>query len=121
MSKLTAVLATLALAAASSGLQAKEGPAVADCVDLSPNYEVTRFGSQYLFVKDGESHYRIGFSSGGCDAIGQSTKVQIVTDGQANRLCPAATKIKTRRDSCNVREVIGVDADEYDRTARRNR
>ena len=122
MSTSRSLLAAVLLAACSATApsQASETP-LTDCLDLSSGYQVTRFGTQYLLLKDGEDHYRLGFSGGSCDAIAVSTQVQIATEGQSNRLCPAKTQVRTKRDSCVVREVVPVDADEYERYARRNR
>jgi len=93
---------------------------LSDCVDIAPQRQVARYGSQYLLVKDGDAHYRIGFG-GSCSAISMSTQVQIRTDRQDNRLCPSGTRIITRGDSCTVRTVVLISEDEYAKYARRGR
>ncbi|MGH8026510.1 MAG: hypothetical protein ACREO0_07255 [Pseudoxanthomonas sp.] len=90
---------------------------MADCVDLPADYQATRFGSQYLLIKDGDNYYRVGFN-GSCSAIALSSSVKISTDGQANRLCPRDTKISSKRDSCAAREVVHVDQREYEQYVR---
>jgi hypothetical protein len=115
-------IAFVLLAACATAAHAKDrSEPIADCVELSPDYEVARFGSQYLLVKDGDAYYRIGFGGSGCSAITLSSSVKIATDGNDNQLCPVASKVKTRRDSCAAREVLRVDEVEYEKYARRQR
>jgi len=90
------------------------------CVDLGPDRQMTRFGSQYLLVKDGDAHYRIGFN-GSCSAISLSTKVQLRTGDQDNRLCPSGTRVLTRQDSCMAQGVVVIDEEEYSSYTRRGR
>lgn len=113
-------IAFLLLAACATASHAKDrSQPLTDCVDLSPDYQVARFGSQYLLVKDGDAYYRIGFGGSGCSAITLSSHVEIATGGKDNQLCPVASKVETRRDSCNAREVLRVDEIEYQKYARR--
>ncbi|MEO6102231.1 MAG: hypothetical protein ABIP44_01160 [Pseudoxanthomonas sp.] len=122
MSRSLLPVAFVLLAACASVVHAKErSQPLADCVDLSPDYQVARFGSQYLMVKDGDAYYRIGFGGSGCSAITLSSSVSIATDRKANRLCPVASKVKTRRDTCDAREVLRVDEVEYEKFARLQR
>jgi hypothetical protein len=115
-------IAFILLAACATAAHAKDrGQPLTDCVELSADYQVARFGSQYLMVKDGDAHYRIGFGGSGCSAITLSSNVKIATDGKDNQLCPAASKVKTKRDSCAAREVMRVDEAEYEKYARRQR
>lgn len=115
-------IAFILLAACATVAHAKDrSQPLNDCVELSPDYQVARFGSQYLMVKDGDAYYRIGFGGSGCSAITLSSSVKIVADGKDNRLCPAASKVKTKRDSCNAREVLRIDEIEYEKYARRQR
>jgi len=81
---------------------------------------MTRFGSQYLLVKDGEAHYRVGFG-GNCSAISLSTQVRIRTGDQDNRLCPSGTRVLSKRDSCTVRSVVLISGDDYASYTRRAR
>ncbi|MET0814143.1 MAG: hypothetical protein ABWX88_03025 [Pseudoxanthomonas sp.] len=121
MFKLKSTLLLVALAAFATAAQAQqESGKLADCVDLPADYQAARFGSQYLFVKDGDNYYRIGFN-GGCSAITLSANVRITSDGQANRLCPTDTKISTKRDTCKAREVVRVDQNEYEKYVRKQR
>lgn len=105
---------------ASSAPAADRVQPLSDCVDLAPDRQMARFGSQYLLVKDGDTHYRIGFG-GSCAAISMSTQVQIRTDGRNNRLCPSGTRVFAKRDSCIARGVMLISADKYDSYVRRAR
>jgi hypothetical protein len=121
MPKSARILFFTALSALAFSVQARqENEKLSECVDLPAGYEMARFGSQYLLVKDGDNSYRLGFS-GSCDAIAMSSTVKISTKGQPDRLCPAATRVSTKRDMCGVREVVRIDEDEYDRYARKRR
>lgn len=122
MFKPTFPIAFVLLAACATAAGAKDrSQPLADCVELSPDYQVARFGSQYLMVKDGDAYYRIGFGGSGCSAIALSSSVGIVTNGKDNLLCPAASKVKTKRDSCPAREVLRIDEVEYEKYSRRQR
>ena len=119
MPKSVRILFFTALSAFALSAQARqENEKLTECVDLPADYEVARFGSQYLLVKDGDSYYRLGFN-GSCSAIAMASTVKISTKGQADRLCPADTRVVTKRDTCAAREVVRVDADEYERYARK--
>ena len=121
MPKSVRILFLTALSALAFSVQARqEDEKLTECVDLPAGYELARFGSQYLLVKDGDNYYRLGFS-GSCNAIAMSSIVKISTKGQADRLCPAATRVSTKRDACGVREIVRVDEDEYERYARKRR
>jgi hypothetical protein len=122
MFRSTLPIALILLAACATAADAKDrNQPLSDCVELSPDYQVARSGSQYLMVKDGDEYYRIGFGGSGCSAITLSSTVKITTDGKDSQLCPAASKVKTKRDSCNAREVLRVDEIEYEKYARRQR
>ena len=115
-------IAFIVLAACATAAHAKDrSQPLTDCVELSPDYQVARFGSQYLMVKNGDAHYRIGFGGSGCSAITLSSSVKIATEGKENRLCPVASKVKTKHDSCDAREVLRIDEIEYEKYARRQR
>ncbi|MBP6797583.1 MAG: hypothetical protein KA124_05760 [Luteimonas sp.] len=100
--------------------KAKEAEPLTDCVSLSDAHQGTRFGSQYLLLKDGDAHYRLGFG-GSCDALMRSSIVQVATGGEKNRLCAKGTTVTSRSSYCTVRSVEKVDADYYERVARQNR
>ncbi|MEO8364844.1 MAG: hypothetical protein ABI538_01415 [Pseudoxanthomonas sp.] len=122
MFKLQSTLPLMLLAVFATAAHAKErSQPLNDCVELSADFQVARFGSQYLVVKDGDSYYRIGFGGSGCSAIALSSSVRIVTDGKDNQLCPVASKVRTKRDTCDAREVLRVDEVEYEKYARRQR
>ena len=121
MFKLKSTLILVALLGFATAAHARqESEKLADCVDLPADYQAARFGSQYLLVKDGDNYYRLSFN-GSCSAIAVSPTVKISTDGQANRLCPNDTKVSGKRDSCEAREVVRVDQDEYEKYVRKQR
>jgi hypothetical protein len=93
---------------------------LADCVNLGADHEAFRFGNQYLLVHDGDAHYRLSFY-GNCEALGLATQVRISTSGEANRLCPKATRVESRTQSCTVRSVDRIDAADYARFQRKAR
>ena len=115
-----AALAVLLCGGALSAHAATGDAELAGCVDLSPDHEVARFGSQYLLVKDGDAHYRLGFG-GSCGAIAMSTQVQVRARGKDGRICPQGTNVLTKRGSCAVRGVAPISAEKYDTYARRRR
>lgn len=99
---------------------AASGEDLSECVDLSSQHETARFGSQYLLIKDGESHYRLGFG-GSCGEIAIATRVQIRAEGKESRICPRGTTVLTKRGSCTVRGIASISAEQYDSYARRGR
>jgi hypothetical protein len=117
------LIASVLIASATTAVQAATpaSPAVplASCVDLSPNHEAFRFGSQYLLVQDGDARYRLSFG-GDCDALLQSAQFDISTDGKSNRLCANGSKVRTR-SACPVSSVVQIDADQFARYRRRSR
>ena len=115
-----AIAFALLCVAASSAHAADRKQPLSDCVDLAPERQMARFGSQYLLVKDGQAHYRVGFG-GDCSAISLSTQIWIRTGDQDNRLCPSGTRVLSKRDSCTVRSVVPISRDDYDSYARRPR
>lgn len=119
--KLISTSALLCATLQGGNLHAAPADALAECVELAPDYQATRFGSQYLLVKNGETHYRLSFGGGSCDAIAMSSRLKITTEGTANRLCPTGTRVATKNDRCSVRSVEEIRADEYERYRQRAR
>ncbi|MBP6215804.1 MAG: hypothetical protein KA391_00245 [Luteimonas sp.] len=116
----TILISALILAGHLLPVDAKEPEPLTECVSLSNDHKGTRFGSQYLLLKDGDAHYRVGFG-GSCSAIDRSSVVQVATAGQKNQLCTKGTTVSSRSDHCAVRSVEKIDAEQYERVARRNR
>ena len=94
---------------------------LSDCVDLGAGHDAFRFGNQALLVADGDAHYKVSFGGSGCSALMASATIDIATDGQANRLCPSGTRVTARAQSCAVRAVHRISADEYTAYQRRAR
>lgn len=118
----TILIATLILAGHLIPVDAgaKEPEPLTDCVSLSDAHQGTRSGSQYLLLKDGDAHYRVGFG-GSRDALMRSSIVQVATGGEKNRLCAKGSTVTSRSAYCAVRSVDRIDAEDYERVARRNR
>ena len=120
-SKLAVLTALLAGATACAPARAAPGDALAECVTLSPDHQASRFGTQYLLVKDDSTHYRLGFGGGACDAMAMSARVEIHTDGTPNRLCPSGSEVATKRDTCKVSGVQEITPEQFERYSRRGR
>lgn len=113
------VAALLALAAAATTAHATTGgEPMEECVDLSASHAVHRSGSQYLLVADSEAHYRVEMVDS-CGTLPLASRFAISTNGQAGRLCPVGTRVKTNLDSCRVRAVERIDSDTYARLRRK--
>lgn len=108
------LLAALAVAIAPfAALAASTGEAITDCVDLGSDQEIVRAGGgQQFFLRNGDDHYRVSFQRT-CDSITMTSRVEISTEGQPNRLCAAGTRVKTTRDTCRVGAVEAVTAEEF--------
>ena len=103
-----ALLASTAFAA-----NAADNASITDCVDLAGNHEIVRSGgAQSMLLRDGQSHYLIGFR-GDCASLATASSIQVSSDGTANRLCPTGTKVKTNRATCSVGKVEAIDADQF--------
>lgn len=95
-------------------------PAAEGCIVLSTGHQAARFGSQYLFVRDGDAYYRIEFPGDSCAAL-RSASVTISTGGQPLTLCRQGTRVSSRAGSCAVDRYVPTDAKDYERHARRSR
>ncbi|WP_368563540.1 hypothetical protein [Pseudoxanthomonas sp. UTMC 1351] len=109
-------------ACALSSQAAEQGAPLADCVTLGNQQEVVRGGGggNRFFLKDGDSHYGVRFRRS-CDSIATTSKVEISTADQMNRLCPQDTRVKTDRDICEVGEIQQISAEEFARRKKRAR
>ena len=92
---------------------AAERTQLSDCVELGANQEIVRSGgAQSMLLRDGESHYVVGFR-GDCSSLATASTIEINTDGAANRLCPKGSKVKTNRATCTVGKVEAIDAEQF--------
>ena len=113
----TPLLLALALAIVPSAAFA--GEAIIDCVDLGTDQEVVRAaGGQQFFLRNGGDHYRVAFQHS-CDSILLTPRIDISTEGQANRLCGSGTRVKTSRDTCRVASVETMTAEEFAKRKKR--
>lgn len=124
----TASLFAIALAAAAvtpAFAADKDDATLSDCVTLSDGYNTTRFGSQFLLVKNGDEHYKVSFNGNQCAVLSTTTTPSIKTGGEANKLCPKGTSITGRnggrQESCRVRSVETITADKFAEYRRGNR
>lgn len=92
-----------------------------DCVALGSQQEIVRAGGgDRFFLKDGDNYHRVAFRHS-CGSISTTSKVEISTAGEVNRLCPQDTKIETDRDICEVGQVQQISADEFAQRKKRAR
>ena len=112
---------TALLALGLSPFFAMAGEPVADCVALGSSQEIVRAGGGgQIFLRDGQSHYRLGFARN-CDSVTMTPTIQISADGQADRLCPAGTKVRTKTSTCDVSVVETISAEEFAKRKQRVR
>lgn len=100
---------------------AEQDPSPASCVTLGGQQEIVRAGGgNRFFLKDGDSHYAVAFRRT-CDSMATTSKVEISTAGEVNRLCPKEARVKTDRDICEVSEIKQISAEEFAKSKRRAR
>ncbi|KAF1709799.1 hypothetical protein CSC70_08865 [Pseudoxanthomonas kalamensis DSM 18571] len=92
------------------------------CATLGDGQQIVRGSGngKRIYVRDGEDHYQLTFRNG-CSAAVLASKISISTDGQANKLCSEATKVKADRQTCRVSEVTRISPEEFDRQKKRAR
>ena len=101
------VFAALAFAAVAGPAQAASGEPLKECINFSGNHEVSRFGSQYVLVHDGDAYYRL--QADHCDKLSMATRVTIQTDKQIDRVCPEGTRIETNAGNCRASKAETID------------
>ncbi|KAF1722731.1 hypothetical protein SAMN06296416_101615 [Pseudoxanthomonas wuyuanensis] len=119
---LSLAAASLSLALVAGNASAADGTELAECVALGNHQQIVRAGSsEQFYLKDGDNHYRIGLGRG-CGSLAIASKIELSTDGNANRLCPSGSKVKTNREICRVDQVTTISAEDFARRqARANR
>ena len=101
------------LAGAAFAASAADNVPLSDCVDIGGDQEIVRSGgTQNFILRDGESHYLVGFR-GDCSSLTTASSISIVTDDTVDRLCPTGTKVKTNRGTCSVSKVEAIDAQQF--------
>jgi hypothetical protein len=93
--------------------------AIDGCVDLGADRTLRHNGAQFLYVRDGEQHYRFGFRDGRCNAMTMTSKLKIATDGKENRVCPGTARLKAKGLTCLVTVAETISAEDYERRLRR--
>ena len=116
--RVSVLLVLMVCAASAQAATGKE--AVQACVDLSAAHKVLGYGSQLVLVADGDAHYRLKVDNS-CDALATATRFQLSSAGQAGRICPEGTSVKTNDDNCDVTSVERIDARTYSRYLRSRR
>jgi hypothetical protein len=114
---LAAVIAACALCA-SPALASNES-AIEECIELGADRALRHNGAQFLYVRDGAEHYRVGFSRGKCNPMTTTSKLSLVTDGTEGRLCPTGTSLRARGISCEVNRVERISGEVYAKRLRR--
>ncbi len=114
---MTAALSASAFAASA----AEPGVPLAGCTDLAAGHEVVRAGgAQSFLVRDGDAHYKVSLR-GECGSLQTASRLTIVSEGTEGRLCPAGTRIRTDRATCDVAKVETLSADAFASAKRRAR
>ncbi|KRC33996.1 MULTISPECIES: hypothetical protein [unclassified Lysobacter] len=108
----------IALGLCAISAPALAGDAIQDCVDLSGSQQVSRFGTQYVLVADGDTYYRLSVGSS-CDGLPLATRFELSADGQGGRICPTGTRVKTNNANCKINAVERIDAGDYARYTKR--
>jgi hypothetical protein len=110
------IATALILAGCAFSSQAAESDApLTDCVSLGKQQQIVRAGgNSQFFLKDGENHYNVAFRRS-CDSILRTSKLEISTAGEVDRLCPQGTQVKTDDGVCEVSQIQPIDAEEFAR------
>ncbi len=96
-------------------------PAIDSCVELASDHRVVRpGGSDQFLLRSGNDHYKVSLGSG-CGGLAVASRLIVSTDGRQGRLCPAGSQLETGRDRCDVRQVVPIEAAEFERQQRRRR
>lgn len=103
----------------SASLPAIAGEPVEGCVDLGPGHQAYRYGSQFVLVRDGESHYRLGVDD--CGDLTISTRFAFDTEGTAGRLCASGTRVRLKNATCSASSLERIDAGTFARLRKRSR
>ncbi len=107
------------LSLASTAFAASASESIPDCVDLGNDQEIVRnSGGQQIFLRDSQNHYRIGFTHN-CGSVMVTPSIAISTDGQQNRLCPSGSKVRTKRDTCDISAVEIITAEDFAKRKKR--
>lgn len=99
---------------------APAGEPVQECVELGGGHKVSRYGSQFVLVEDGDARYRVSVDSD-CDVLSLATRIELSTDGEEGRVCPSGSQVKTNNGECSVALVERIDAQTHARYLRRRR
>ena len=86
-------------------------------VTLSGNQQISRFGNQYVLVRDGDAYYRL--QADGCDKLSLATRFELQAESQAGRICPRDTLIETNTGKCKAAKAELIDEATYLRYQRR--
>jgi len=106
------ILTALSVGAAFAA-HASDGTPLTGCVELDGNKEIIRSGgSQNFLVSEGDAHYLLKFR-GECGSLTTASRIEISTDGTADRLCAKDTRVKTDRQTCQVSKVELLDTAQF--------
>src|SRR5262245_50254711 len=102
------LFAALAAAAVCAGTAyAASNEPLKKCVSLSGSQQVSRFGSQYVLVHDGDTYYRLHADR--CDKLSLATRFALRAESQSDRICPADTQIQTNTGNCTAYKADVID------------
>jgi hypothetical protein len=110
-------IAVFALTTLSAGAAFAAPQAIQECATLSGNQQISRFGNQYVLVRDGDAYYRL--QADGCDKLSLATRFELQAESQAGRICPRDTLIETNTGKCKAAKAELIDEATYLRYQRR--
>ena len=114
-------LSLLLLTSVLAPLSAFANEPLTDCKDLGNDQQIVRTaGGQHIFLRDGESHYRLVFARD-CSSVATASTIKITADDQPDRLCPTGTIVRTNNDVCRVQAVESIPAEEFAKRQKRAR
>jgi hypothetical protein len=94
---------------------------VTECVSLGGDQEIVRGGDgEEVFLRNGDAHYRLGFSRN-CGAVLMTRTITISTDDQADRLCPSGSKVRARQSTCQIATVEAISSEDFAKHKQRHR
>ncbi|QNP40727.1 hypothetical protein [Lysobacter solisilvae (ex Woo and Kim 2020)] len=111
-------IAALALTSLCAGTAfAAPAQAIQECATLSGNQQISRFGNQYVLVRDGDTYYRL--QADRCDKLSLATSFELQAESQSGRICPRDTQIETNTGKCKATRAEVIDEATYLRYQRR--
>lgn len=106
---------------ATFGAQGAPHEKVTECIDLSAAHDFKRGGSQFLYIADGDDHYRVSFAGGECGEMRSTARLAFKTGATRGRMCPKGSSLWANGLSCRVSGIQKLSAEDYERLTRKRR